>query len=266
MIIPFDIDQPTTAFSGIRLGGWEDPLNPGDFFNSGTPPELARFIVGAADSVRTTEIAPLQTPTTTNIDGRSFAMFYRAAQHDPFDTTAPNPLFQLATGPCIAGNPPTWLSMVETIRLSFPGFTNPHQATITLGSTPDSITLIPTSWHVYPTGGPLAYNPEIQVDFLTVLPGFIRDRTLPTENYCYPAVVHGHVNSADTTDPLAVFALPSGQVQRECNYTDGSGAAPPFTQTLPDIPRADIGSHGGQPAVELSAVGYCPMPGVPGDV
>ena len=268
----FSIPQSTTAFSGIRLGGWEDGAAT---YLSGTPPKLARFI-GSVDSTNINrDLSPLPPVGANYIDGRSFAMFYRVARHDPFDTAAPDPLIRVpdptvpdplnhptvTDGPCIGSDDPTWLATIESIRLSFPGFADTDQATITLRPVPDQVTLIPTAWQVYDNAPRLRYNPEVTVDFLTVLPGFLRDATLPTENYCYPVVVHGHVNSRDVAGLLAVFEQPSGQVQRDCNFTNGSGPAPVFTQTLPDLQRVDIGSHQGNPAVRLSAVGYCHMPG-----
>lgn len=288
----FGVERPTTAFSGIRLGGWEDA---GVTYWSATPPDLARFIGGVQDTnadgvfdASDANLTPLVTPTATNIDARSFAMFYRAARHDPFDVPTPptTPLFQLAAGSCLAGAPPTWLSMVESVRIAFRGFDNTDQPTISLAAAPaaplvpqDRVTLMPTSWQAYDSGGALQYNPEVVVELLTVLPGFLNTATTPT-SYCLPMVVHGRVDSADVSDPLEVFApadtdtvVAGVQVVRTCNFTDGTGPAPDFPQTLPNIPRAEIAEFrpttdaaDAVQAVRLSAAGYCPMPGAPGDV
>ena len=289
--------RPTTAFSGIRLGGWRDE-DPDDndvrdgnavTYWANSPPNLARFIGGVneAEDTNNDDVIdagdgagprPLAPPLFNRIDGRSFAMFYRATRHDPFADAAP--VFQLTDRPCpdpVTGGvltPPTWMAMVESVRIAFRGFsaTGPAVANISLDATGvDRTTLIPTGWQVFDAADadPLAYRPEIRVDVMTVLAGGIRNPNTITEMSCPPEVVHGLIDSRDTGN-VNVF----NPVTRRCAYTNRLGTPTPdqaasaplaFVQALPAIPHTDLAVF--QPAgrtavqaVRLSAIAYCPMP------
>lgn len=314
-----DAWRPTTAFSGIRLGGW---WNGAATEWASTPPNLARFIGGVnqAEDIRGGGAdgdgdgvpddpdgridaddgagpRPLAAPSATNIDGRSFAMFYRAARYDPFN--GPNPLFALDEDPCpfqtnniqglpatAGAAPPVWIATVESLRMAFSGFTYDYDAErISVpNTTTDNETLMPIGWQVSDSGGPRAYKPEIEVDLMTVLEPFFLNQNAYDEIYCLPVVAQANVSSRGGgsfrwTAPVRGALNTSVQIPRSCRYTrsvaPGAGdtplaaVPPPVRHTLAAIRLDQLARYrpaGGSavPAVRLSATAYCPMPVVRG--
>ena len=271
----FGLDNSTVASSGIQLGGWTDttvsrrrsailrkiPRN----WRAGLP-----AVDGANPDV---DVQPLSPPTTTRLDGRSFAVFHRAVRYDVFD--GPEALFTVpATSPCSGGANPRWIGAVESVQMTFGGFTDTDQLTLSVGTVNGAQTLVPTGWQIYDDGGANVYSPEMRVGVFAVLPAFADTvSTLsPTDRgNCSALAIHGEVDSADTNVNVGVFAAmdvntvtPQIEITRSCVQSDGMT---PYTldQVLPPIPRthlADVnGTPTSPPSVRLSVMAHCAAPG-----
>lgn len=270
----FGLDNSTVASSGIQLGGWTDTtVSPPVRHLAQNPAELARWISGIDGANPDVDVQPLSPPTTTRLDGRSFAVFHRAVRYDVFD--GPEALFTVpATSPCSGGANPRWIGAVESVQMTFGGFTNTDQLTLGVGTTNGAQTLVPTGWQIYDDGGTNVYSPEMRVGVFAVLPAFVDTVSAlppPDRGNCGPLVIHGEVDSADTTVNVDVFAdmdvntvTPQIEVTRSCVQSDG---LTPYTldQILPPIPRdhlADVnGTPTSPPSVRLSVMAHCASPG-----
>ena len=70
------LDNSTAASSGIQLGGWIDrSASPPVRHFADTPAALARWITGIDSSAPDSDVRPLTPPSSTRLDGRSFAVF-----------------------------------------------------------------------------------------------------------------------------------------------------------------------------------------------
>ncbi|MYE04873.1 MAG: hypothetical protein F4Y00_07885 [Bacteroidetes bacterium SB0662_bin_6] len=267
------LERSTAATSGIQLGGWVDrSTTPEVQHFADSPAALARWITGVDRTNPAADVRPLSPATPNRLDARSFAVFNRAVRYDVFN--GPENLFTVPSpSPCDGGAPPRWIASLESIRVTFGGVVDVDQPVIGAGSTNDIETLVPISWQVWDDGVGAVYSPEVIVGVFTVLPEFIDNiSALPPADrgYCQPAVIHGEVDSADTSANIDVFALsdadpaPGTQIVRNCLQSDGFS---PYTlqQTLPLVPRNHLAWAGDPlnpfPTVRLSVMAHCPSPG-----
>ena len=204
------IEKPTSAFSGIRLGGLNAVRQPdGSTVEqrawAENPGRLARWISGI-DSSDTTinpkDVAaaePLAVAKATQLDARSFAIFNRVTRYDPFNlsVTSPDILYDFNTAaqlPCadmldssgtLSSGYPTFTNQIEVLQLTFWGFdSNSLQTdTITLPTSnpgpANHVTLSPIGWQIFDDESPpppsppsTKFSPEVRVNFFVILPAF----------------------------------------------------------------------------------------------
>ena len=270
------LERSTAAYSGIQLGGWIDTsMSPPERHLADSPAALARWISGIDGVAPDTDVRPLTPSTPDRLDGRSFAVFNRAVRYDVFDGdedlfTVPSP------SPCEGGANPRWIASVESIRVTFGGFTNVGALTVGAGLINGTEALIPYSWQVYDDGVGDIYSPEVALGVYAVLPEFTDSvsSAVPAADRgaCRAHIVHGEVDSAATAATIDLFAISdvdSGtagtQVTRSCVQSDGVTAYN-FQQTLPMVPRDHLAAinaaPGSPPTVRLSVMAHCPAPGV----
>ena len=283
--IRFGISNPTAAFSGIQFGPWPDleriPLT------AGHPANLARWISGIDSADPDNQPPPLAPTSPTRLDARSFVVFNRAVEYDPFNGledlfTVPVP------SPCggvFPGVLPRWIATVESMQMTFSGFDNTDAAVVTVRPFPlppgERVALMTTTgWQVHDDGGSNIYSPEIQFGVFVILPSFLDTfsplgmpplpQTATDRGLCQPAVMHGNIDSGDPSAQLGVFRMPPfpgapkpwppAEAERRCIQSNGTTSYT-VRQSIPDIPRAQLavrGAPGSAPAVQLSVMAHCP--------
>ena len=268
--VSFGIGNSTAAFSGIQLGGWTDnAVSPAVRHFADSPAKLAQWISGIDSAAPGVDVPPLSPPTATRLDGRSFAVFNRAVRYDVFD--GPENLFTVSVpSPCEGGAAPRWVGSIESVQMTFGGFTNTDMAVVGLNPGNTGSVLNPTGWQVFDDGIGNIYSPEVRVGVFVVLPGFLETfSALPPadQGVCRPVVLHGEVDSADVSINQAVFdaldinsVLPDVQITRPCIQSDG---ITPYgvEQTIPSIPRVQLAALDNTPTppstVRLSVMAHC---------
>ena len=268
------LENSTAASSGIQLGGWLDrSVTPPVRHFAESPAGLARWITGIDSSAPDTDVRPLAPASPTRLDGRSFAVFNRAVRYDVFN--GPENLFTVPTpSPCESGANPRWIASVESMRVTFGGFTDTAALVIGAGPTNGTESFVPISWQVHDDGGAGVYSPEIAIGIFAVLPEFtdaISSLPPADRGFCLPTVVHGEVDSAISTPNIDVFAIsdadpatPGAQIVRNCLQSDGITAYT-LQQTLPQVPRAHLAWANAlptsPPTVRLSVMAHCSSAG-----
>lgn len=177
--------------------------------------------------------------------------------------------------PCPAGGNEELRAGVSLMSMTFEGFNQAADGTLSFTGTADSESLMPHAWSVtndlVTNSGVNHPRPHIRINVMTVLGAFDlapvdhdSDPLTPAQGRrCIPAIVHGEIDTNPTGRTGPEFSwLPrnstgGGSVIRSCsNIVTGATVTIP-AQNLPRIPAAQYRTHGGQPAVRLSAFSYC---------